>query len=81
VLVESSPQAAIDDIAGHMWKKDDAADLAEHQQRFRIVSSHLVAGRRHPVHAETRPDRPSRPPRRISRTYFMKLSHASAPVS
>jgi len=76
VLVESSPQAAIDEIAGEMWKKSiDAGEIADCQRIFRVVSSHLVAGRTEiRVHAAARPDPAFAPTEaNLEDVYFMKL--------
>ncbi len=57
VLIEGSPQEAIDRLAGRVWKMAiDAADLESCQARHQAISTHLVAGRTEiRVHAEARP--------------------------
>lgn len=46
VLVEGQPQAAIDEIAGKIWKKViEKSELEAHQQQYQVISTHLVAGR------------------------------------
>ena len=81
VLVESSPQVAIDEIAGRMWKKAiDASELPAYQARFRVVSSHLVAGRTQiRVHANTAPEATFSPTEAtLEDVYFMKLARTAA---
>jgi ABC-2 type transport system ATP-binding protein len=81
VLVESSPQLAIDEIAGRMWKKAvDASELPAYQARFRVVSSHLVAGRTQiRVHSDAAPDTTFAPTEAtLEDVYFMKLARTAA---
>ena len=76
VLLESSPQEAIDEIAGRMWKKSiDAVELAESKQRWRVVSSHLVSGRTQiRIYSDTMPDETFTPTEAtLEDVYFMKL--------
>jgi ABC-type multidrug transport system ATPase subunit len=58
VCIEGSPQSAIEGIAGRIWRKTiDASELAEAEARYRVVSTHLVAGRTEiRVECEVRPD-------------------------
>jgi ABC-2 type transport system ATP-binding protein len=80
VLIESSPQAAIDEIAGRMWKKSiDASELRANQQNLRVVSSHLVAGKTQiRVYNETEPDATFAPTEAtLEDVYFMKLNRTS----
>jgi ABC-type multidrug transport system ATPase subunit len=82
VLVESSPQAAIDEIAGRMWRKAiDAAELPAYQERFTVVSSHLVAGRTQiRVFGHAAPDSTfTATEATLDDVYFMKL--ARTPVN
>jgi ABC-type multidrug transport system ATPase subunit len=82
VLVESSPQAAIDEIAGRMWRKAiDAAELPAYQERFTVVSSHLVAGRTQiRVFGHAAPDSTfTATEATLEDVYFMKL--ARTPVN
>jgi ABC-type multidrug transport system ATPase subunit len=46
LIVEGSPQAAIDALAGRIWRKAVAneAELADLQKTVRVISTHLVAG-------------------------------------
>ena len=77
VLLESSPQAAIDEIAGRMWKKSiDAAELPANQQNWRVVSSHLVSGKTQiRVYSDTAPDATFTPAEAtLEDVYFMKLN-------
>jgi ABC-type multidrug transport system ATPase subunit len=77
VLLESSPQEAIDEIAGRMWKKSiDASELAANQQIWRVVSSHLVSGKTQiRVYSETAPDASFAPTEAtLEDVYFMKLN-------
>jgi ABC-type multidrug transport system ATPase subunit len=77
VLLESSPQEAIDEIAGRMWKKSiDASELAANQQSWRVVSSHLVSGKTQiRVYSETPPDASFLPTEAtLEDVYFMKLN-------
>jgi ABC-type multidrug transport system ATPase subunit len=57
VLAQGSPQEAIDRLAGRVWKTAiDTDDVAAHQARHQVISTHLVAGRTEiRVHADTRP--------------------------
>jgi len=80
VLMESSPQSAIDEIAGQIWKKAiDASELSMHQERFCVISSHLVAGRTQiRVYSATRPDESFAPSEAtLEDVYFMKLNRTS----
>jgi len=77
VLLESSPQEAIDEIAGKMWKKSiDAAELTASQQAWRVVSSHLVSGKTQiRVYNETTLDASFAPTEAtLEDVYFMKLN-------
>jgi ABC-type multidrug transport system ATPase subunit len=77
VLLESSPQEAIDEIAGRMWKKSiDAAELAANQQLWRVVSSHLVSGKTQiRVYNDNAPDASFMPTEAtLEDVYFMKLN-------
>jgi ABC-type multidrug transport system ATPase subunit len=77
VLLESSPQEAIDEIAGRMWKKSiDAAELAANQQLWRVVSSHLVSGKTQiRVYNDNAPDALFMPTEAtLEDVYFMKLN-------
>ena len=90
VLLESSPQVAIDEIAGRMWKKSiDTAELAERkrdsaqpqvtdQQNLRVVSSNLVSGKTQiRVYSDTAPDASFAPTEAtLEDVYFMKLNRA-----
>jgi len=80
VLLESSPQDAIDEIAGRMWKKSiDAAELSANQQTWRVVSSHLVSGKTQiRVYNESAPDATFAPTEAtLEDVYFMKLNRTS----
>jgi len=77
VLLESSPQEAIDEISGRMWKKSiDAAELAANQQQWRVVSSHLVSGKTQiRVYSDGEPDASFAPTEAtLEDVYFMKLN-------
>jgi len=77
VLLESSPQEAIDEIAGRMWKKSiDAAELSANQQSWPVVSSHLVSGKTQiRVYSDTAPDATFAPTEAtLEDVYFMKLN-------
>ena len=76
VLIESSPQEAIDQIAGRMWKKSiDGPELTTYQQNWRVVSSHLVSGKTQiRVYSDTAPDASFTPTEAtLEDVYFMKL--------
>ncbi len=76
VLVEGHPQEAIDAIAGRIWKKVIEKDrLEEHQQRYHVVSTHLVAGRTEiRAYGETAPDPDFAPVEaNLEDVYFLKL--------
>jgi ABC-type multidrug transport system ATPase subunit len=46
VLTDGSPQAAIDRLAGRVWKRAvDEADVEAYRARHQVISTHLVAGR------------------------------------
>jgi ABC-type multidrug transport system ATPase subunit len=77
VLVEDSPQAAIDEIAGRMWKRSiDGSELAAYQQRLHVVSSHLVAGQTQiRVYGDAPPDASFAPTEAtLDDVYFMRLT-------
>jgi len=79
VLLESSPQAAIDEIAGKMWKKSiDAAELTADSQNWRVVSSHLVSGKTQiRVYGDSAPDTSFTPTEAtLEDVYFMKLNRS-----
>jgi ABC-type multidrug transport system ATPase subunit len=80
VLMESSPQAAIDEIAGRIWKKMiDASELPLHQEQFCVISSHLVAGRTQiRVYSDTMPNESfAATEANLEDVYFMKLSRTT----
>jgi hypothetical protein len=84
--VEGSPQAAIDAIAGRIWRRSiESAELAACQQRFHVVSTHLVAGRTEiRVWSDARPDATFTPAEaNLEDVYFMRLAgdHALSPSS
>jgi ABC-type multidrug transport system ATPase subunit len=77
VLIESSPQEAIDQIAGRMWKKSiDASELTTYQQNRRVVSTHLVSGKTQiRVYSDAAPDVSFAPTEAtLEDVYFMKLN-------
>ncbi len=77
VLLESSPQEAIDELAGRMWKKSiDAGELAASQQRWQVVSSNLVSGKTQiRVYSDIAPDASFAPTEAtLEDVYFMKLN-------
>ena len=77
VLLESSPQVVIDEIAGKMWKKSiDTSELTANQQNWRVVSSHLVSGKTQiRVYSDTAPDATFTPTEAtLEDVYFMKLN-------
>ena len=83
VLLESSPQEAIDEMAGKMWKKSiDAAELSADQERWRVVSSHLVSGKTQiRVYGETAPDPTFMPTEAtLEDVYFIKLNRTLDPL-
>jgi ABC-type multidrug transport system ATPase subunit len=46
VLYTGPPQKAIEELAGRVWQRTVAkTDLAEYEQRYRVVSSKLIAGK------------------------------------
>ena len=46
VLVAGPPEAAVAALAGRIWQKSIAkSELAEYQQKHRVVSTHLLGGR------------------------------------
>jgi ABC-type multidrug transport system ATPase subunit len=80
VLVEGHPQAAIDAIAGKVWKKViEKNELEAHQQNYQVVSTHLVAGRTEiRVFSEAQPDAGfSRVDASLEDVYFLKLNHCA----
>jgi ABC-type multidrug transport system ATPase subunit len=81
VLIEGHPQAAIDALAGRIWRKTIARDeLAAYQQRVTVVSTHLVGGQTViRVDSETRPDAsfaPAAPD--LEDVYFLKINTNAA---
>ncbi|MGW8266797.1 MAG: ABC transporter ATP-binding protein [Longimicrobiales bacterium] len=57
VLLTAEPQQAIADLHGKVWERDvPKGDLAEFEGRYRVISTHLAAGRTlvH-VHSEEHP--------------------------
>ena len=59
-----------------MKKAIDASELPSHQERFCVISSHLVAGRTQiRVYSTTRPDESFAPSEAtLEDVYFMKLN-------
>jgi hypothetical protein len=56
-VAESSPQKAIDEIAGRLEEGYRHCGTVLYQQRFQVISNHLVAGaRRFASLAKRRPD-------------------------
>ena len=46
VLLNGEPHATIQALAGQVWRKQlDKAELADHQQRFEVLSTRLLGGR------------------------------------
>ncbi len=46
VLLEGSPEDAVDALDGSIWKKSIAkSEVADYNQRYRVISSKLIAGR------------------------------------
>jgi hypothetical protein len=46
ILLEAEPLGAIESIQGKVWKKIVARDeLADHEARYRVISTRLLAGR------------------------------------
>ena len=77
VLVEGSPQAAVDALRGRIWKKVLAdGELEECQRRFHVLSTHLVAGRTAVrVYSEATPGDGFAPAEAdVEDVYFLKLS-------
>lgn len=80
LIVEGSPQAAIDALSGRIWKKAVAneAELAGLQKAVRVISTHLVAGQTAiRVYADGSPGKdfaPAEPDLRD--VYFLQLSEA-----
>ena len=85
VLLESHPQAAIDEVAGRIWTKAiEAAELPSYRQRLTVVSTHLVAGRTQVrVQSEAAPDASFVPTEaNLEDVYFLKLARSAGhPVS
>jgi ABC-2 type transport system ATP-binding protein len=82
VLVEGSPQAAIDAIRGKIWKKVLAdGELESYQRHFRVLSTHLVAGRTAVrVYSDASPDAGFAPAEAdVEDVYFMNLTPAARP--
>jgi ABC-type multidrug transport system ATPase subunit len=80
VLVEGSPQAAIDALKGRIWKKTlGDGELDECQRRFHVLSTHLVAGRTAVrVYSEAAPGDGFAPAEAdVEDVYFLKLSPAT----
>ncbi len=78
VLIEGHPQAAIDAVAGKIWKKViDKSALESHQQQYHVVSTHLVAGRTEiRVFADAAPGDGFVPVEaNLEDVYFLKLNH------
>jgi ABC-type multidrug transport system ATPase subunit len=76
VLLSGEPQALIRSVQGRIWRKViDKAELADHQQRFAIISSRLSLGRT-VVHAfaESAPDASFEPvPPDLEDVYFAAI--------
>ena len=89
VLFEGAPQEAVDRLAGSVWRKPvDMADVAACEQRFRVISRRLIAGRTHVrVHSPRPPEAgfvPVDPT--VEDAYFLHLlrpdaANAPAPVA
>jgi ABC-type multidrug transport system ATPase subunit len=80
VLLESHPQAAIDEVAGRIWTKAiEAAELPSYRQRLAVVSTHLVAGRTQVrVQSEAAPDASFVPTEaNLEDVYFLKLARSA----
>lgn len=46
VLLQTSPQAALDEVEGKIWSKSiEKADLDEYKEKYTVISDRLVAGR------------------------------------
>jgi ABC-type multidrug transport system ATPase subunit len=58
VLLQGEPQAAIETLRNHVWRRTVSQDeLALYQERFNVLSTRLVAGRPQiNVFAESQPD-------------------------
>jgi ABC-2 type transport system ATP-binding protein len=77
VLVEGHPQTAIDEIHGKVWKKViDKNELEAYQKNYRVVSTHLVAGRTEVrVFSDVQPDASFSPVEAdLEDVYFLKLN-------
>lgn len=77
VLVEGNPQEAIDAIAGKIWKKVIEKDqIEEHQRRYHVISTHLVAGRTEiRAYGEAQPGAGFAPVEaNLEDVYFLKLN-------
>ncbi len=80
VLLQGEPQAAIETLKNRVWRRTVGQDeLAAYQDRFNVLSTHLVAGRPQiNVYAESRPDDgfvPVEPD--LEDVYFLQIRNAS----
>ena len=76
VLYEGQPQAAISQLNGRIWQCSIAKnDLADYEQRYRVVSSKLVGGRPFlHVYSDQPPDRGFLPsPPDLEDVFFSKI--------
>ncbi len=78
LLADGSPQAAIDALAGKVWRKTlrDEDELKAMESSHRVLSSHLVAGRTAiRIYTETEPGDDFSPVEgNLEDVYFLKLS-------
>jgi ABC-type multidrug transport system ATPase subunit len=82
IIFEGQPQRAVDDLAGTIWRKTVTKEaLPDHEERFDVISTKLVAGR--PVihvHSPERPDdsfEPADPD--LEDVYFTRMKNDSQP--
>ena len=76
VLTEGNPEDAVRALAGQVWKTAiDATDIERYQHEYRVISTHLVAGRTEiRVHSGERPSEsfaPAEP--ELRDVYFLAL--------
>lgn len=82
IIFEGAPQQAVADLEGQIWRKTVTKDtLPEHEERYDVISTKLVAGR--PgirVHADARPGgdfEPAEPD--LEDVYFTRMKNGRVP--
>jgi ABC-2 type transport system ATP-binding protein len=83
VQLAGAPREVIAKLAGQVWEKMiDKADLAEHKDRYRVISARLYAGRTrlHVVSGERPGDGFEQVPADLEDVYFHTLHQAGEPA-